>query len=296
MAIPEPQLDTWSKQGSVTQSKTTYDTVRTVLDAADAPYHDRNYRIFLQGSYGNDTNIYADSDVDVVISLDSTFYHGITEMTEADQARYNAERTPASYGYDEFKAEVVTQLTKRFGAKVKPGKKAIFVESDGNRRDADVLAAAQYRRYLRYQSAYDNRYEEGIVFWTSDHQQIVNYPKQHSTNCTTKHQATSGWFKPVVRVLKNMRNRMVTDGYLREGVAPSYFLEGMLYNVPNGSFGTNYATTFANAINWLSKCDKGKLECANGQYMLLHPSSPVTWREENFEAYLAAATKYWNDW
>ena len=32
MAIPEAQLDTWSKQGSVTQSQATYATVRNCLE------------------------------------------------------------------------------------------------------------------------------------------------------------------------------------------------------------------------------------------------------------------------
>jgi hypothetical protein len=32
MAIPEAQLDTWSKQGSVTQSKNTYATLAPAFD------------------------------------------------------------------------------------------------------------------------------------------------------------------------------------------------------------------------------------------------------------------------
>jgi hypothetical protein len=42
MAIPEEQLDTWAKQGSVTQSKNTCDAIRNVLEGADAPYDDKN--------------------------------------------------------------------------------------------------------------------------------------------------------------------------------------------------------------------------------------------------------------
>lgn len=32
-----------------------------------------NFKVFLQGSYGNDTNIYAESDVDIAIRLDNCF-------------------------------------------------------------------------------------------------------------------------------------------------------------------------------------------------------------------------------
>jgi hypothetical protein len=49
---------------------------------ATAPYAGKSYSIFLQGSYGNDTNIYADSDVDVVMRLASTFYHDLDDLSE----------------------------------------------------------------------------------------------------------------------------------------------------------------------------------------------------------------------
>ena len=41
---------------------------------------------------------------------------------------------------------------------------------------------------------------------------------------------------------------MIERGELAEGVAPSYYLEGMLYNVPADKFGTSYQDTFTNAI------------------------------------------------
>ena len=57
MAIPESQLETWAHQGSVSQSSTTYNTIKNVLEADDTPYAGKSYSVFLQGSYGNDTNI-----------------------------------------------------------------------------------------------------------------------------------------------------------------------------------------------------------------------------------------------
>lgn len=296
MAIPEAQLDTWSHQGSVTQSSDTYARLKGVLEANTAPYAGRNYVSFLQGSYGNDTNIWADSDVDVVMRLDSTFYRDIDALPEDDKARYKAAFSDAEYGYNDFKRDVVAQLRDAFGDAVQPGNKAIFVRGNGQRRDADVLVASQYRKYIRFRSHADQSYVEGICFWDSGGNKIVNYPKQHSLNCTAKHQGTSQWYKPTVRILKNLRNHMITDGALADGIAPSYFLEGMLYNVPNGTFGTSYRSTVADSLNWLLKADRDSLVCANEQYRLLHPTSRVTWRAEQFEAYLSSTIKYWNEW
>jgi hypothetical protein len=296
MAIPEAQLDTWSKQGSVTQSQKTYATVRECLEAADAPYAKRSTSIFLQGSYGNDTNIYADSDVDVVIVTDSVFYHSTDDLSPADKAAIQAVfKGGGGYTYDQFKTDVLAQLYKKFGNAVKPGKKALFIKGDGNRRDADVLPAVEFRRYTRFRTLQDNEYYEGITFWTIDGVQIINYPKHHSANVTAKHQATASWFKPAVRIFKNMRNAMVAKGYLAEGIAPSYFLEGMLYNVPTNLFGRSYEDTCVNAINWLAKCDRDKLVCANERYYLLRSNSPVCWSPQDFETYLTAAIKFWKE-
>jgi hypothetical protein len=295
LAISESQLDTWSKQGAVQSSAATYETVRLALAAPGAPYATRSYEIFLQGSYGNDTNIYADSDVDCVIATDSVYYHDLEKLSPSDKVAFEAARSPATYDYKDFKRDVIVQLTKRFASDVTVGNKAIAIAAHGNRRDADVVAAVQFRRYWSYKSVHNQNYTDGICFWTQGGTQIVNYPKQHKANATTKHQATNSWFKPCVRILKNMRNAMVDRGYLAAGVAPSYFLEGMLYNVPNDKFGGTWADTISQAINWLLACDQAKLVCANEQYFLCHPTSSVTWRTEQLKAYLDAVVAYWND-
>jgi hypothetical protein len=297
MSITESQLEIWAKQGSITQSQQTYATVRNCLEADDAPYCDKSFSIFLQGSYGNDTNIFADSDVDVVITTSSIYYYDDSELPDDQKAAFHAALgSGGGYTYDKFKADVTMQLTRKFGASVKPSRRAIFVESSGARRDADVLAAVQHRRYTKYNNIHDNQYYEGICFWTTDGTKIINYPKYHSENCTTKHQGANSWFKPCVRILKNMRNSMIDSGYLAEGIAPSYFLEGMLYNVPNNQFGGTYLQTIANALNWIKDTDRSKLVCANERYMLLHPTSPVTWRADHLQTYITAAIKFWNDW
>ncbi len=57
MPISESQLETWSHQGSIQQSSATYQTVRSALLSDKAAYKDKAFEVFLQGCYGNDTNI-----------------------------------------------------------------------------------------------------------------------------------------------------------------------------------------------------------------------------------------------
>jgi hypothetical protein len=296
MGIPEAQLKTWSGLGSVAQSAQTYQTIRGVLKDSFSPYYDKLFTIFLQGSYGNDTNVYGDSDVDIVIRLDGTFYYDLTQLEQDAKASFESMYAGENYGLKQFKPEVLAWLTKRFGADVKAGKKAIFIKENGNRRDADVLVCGTIRRYQKGSSGTDHKYDEGICFFLSDGTRIINFPVQHAENCTTKHQATNGWFKPMARVFKNMRNRMIQDGYLEDDVAPSYFLEGMLWNVPNEKFGTSYVSSWINAFNWLIEADETKLACANDLFWLIRENSHNCWSSANFKTFLSAASKYWDEW
>jgi hypothetical protein len=293
MAIPESQLTTWSAQGSVKQSRDTYASGKGVLEDKKAPYSARLYESFLQGSYGNDTNVYSDSDVDVVMRLDSVFYYDLSRMTESERTAYEKNFGDGQYSVGQFKTEVLGWLKKNYGESVKSGEKALFIPGSGNRRDTDVLVCAQFRRYHKFAGPNDQKYDEGICFFLPDNTRIENFPKQHSTNCTEKHKATNQWFKPTVRMFKNMRNRMIERGELGEGIAPSYFLEGMLYNIPADKFGGTYQDTFTNCYNWIVQADSTKLVCANYMHWLVRNNEQTSWSVANFNTYLAAAKKHW---
>jgi len=249
MAIPESQLETWSGQGAIDQSKSTYASIRSTLLDPRAAYAGKSFEVFLQGSYCNDTNIYSESDVDVVIRLDSIMRSDLTALPPEQQQAYHQTYGKADYTFAEFKSAVVQHLTDAYGASVMPGNKAVKIKANGSRRNADTVICFQYRRYIRFISEDDQEYVLGVILRSQSSGEIINYPKRHSENCTTKHQSTHSYFKPMVRILKNMRSRLVNEGTIPAGSAPSYYLEGLLYNVPNGNFGGSYGDTLVNAIN-----------------------------------------------
>lgn len=293
MPIAESQLETWSHQGSVTQSANTYQSIKRVLLDPSAPYASRSFEVFLQGSYGNETNIYADSDVDIIMCLSSTYYENIDALSPDDKLRRDADWTPATYDLSDFKREVTAWLANNFDTGVNPSGKAILVPGNGGRRDADVLSCAEFRRYRAYSRPFSVDYEKGICFWPPGKALIDNYPKQHAANLTDKHQRTGGWVKPVVRIFKNWRNAMVRDGFLAAGVAPSYFLEGMLWNVPDQLFGRSWQDCCANALAWLRAADRSELSCANDLHWLVREGPSTCWSPSAFEAFLYAAERHW---
>jgi len=298
VAIPESQLETWSHQGSIAQSRDTYQTIRTALQDSRAAYADKSFNVFLQGSYGNDTNIYAESDVDTVIRLDSIMRSDLSVLPSEQQAAYHQAFAQATYTFSEFKAGVTTRLSNAFGAgNVTPGNKAIAIKASGARRSADVVVCYQYRRYIRFLSVNNQEYVPGVIFPSTSSGEIINYPKSHSDNCTTKHQSTNSWFKPMVRIVKNMRSRLVNDGVIAKDVAPSYYIEGLLYNVPNVNFVADQAQAVYNVLYWLATTvDRTNFVCANERYYLLRDNDPVCWPIANGPAFINAVVNLWDGW
>ncbi len=129
-----------------------------------------------------------------------------------------------------------------------------------------------------------------------DGTRVVNFPELHSANCTSKNTDTGTYFKDTVRIFKNIRNHLIDKKKIPEGIAPSYYIEGLLYNAPNPYFGTNYATTFYNVFQWLWNIDRGTLTCAHGLDPLIGEGSPTAWPAQNCTDYLMAVAACWNDW
>ena len=242
MRIPESQLETWSHQGAVTTAKATHESIRNALDTYEWP-NGVNFEVYLQGSYKNNTNIRGDMDVDVVVQLNSAFYSNFSE----EQKRYLG-LIPESYGWSDFRADVLSALKDYYDSgMIAEGNKSIKVKSTGGCLPADVVVCTQYRKYRSLNS---RDYVEGMTFWTRNkNRQVINYPKLHYENGVSKHQKTSGWYKKSVRMFKNIRNYIKENNYIPNNLAPSYFLECLLYNMPNENFGINFQNTFCSVVN-----------------------------------------------
>jgi len=297
MAIPEAQLETWSHQGAVPTSKDTYATIRRALEDPKARYANKQFEIFLQGSYGNDTNIYAESDVDIVTCCSDTYYRDVSELPPVQSAAQQSSWSPATYEYADFKSAVFDALSAAFGKSVSLGNNSIKIAASGSRRSADVIPAFEFRRYYRYISEYDCDFHKGITFFRRDGAQIDNFPKHHSENLTRTHQSSANRLKPTIRIFKNIRSVLVERGALQAGDAPSYFIEGLIYNAPTDVFKHSKFDTVLGILQWLCQTtDRTNFLCANDRYFLLRDSSPLCWPAANCDKFIGAAIDLWNNW
>src|SRR5262249_9797062 len=146
MAVSEAQLETWSNQGKTGQFTATYQSIRGNLLDQSAPYPIADVAVHLQGSYGNDTNVWADSDVDIVLCHTGAFYYDISRMTQDEQNAFTGTFSAnAAYGYTDFKKDADAYVKGLYN-NVVGGKKALHIPGNQNRRDADVLVCQEFRR------------------------------------------------------------------------------------------------------------------------------------------------------
>jgi len=295
MAISEDQLESWSHLGQTGQFTATYQTIKAVLDDSRAPYANQQADSFLQGSYKNETNVHGDSDVDIVLRTKAVYYSDTERLKPDEKTNFDKGWSRATYQLSDFKNEVVDWLRLHYGNAVVVGPKAITIAGNGSRRDADVLVCAEFHRYYSFQNEYDPNVVKGICFFLPDGTRIENFPEQHHDNATSKYRDTQRLFKPTVRVYKNLRNRLIEERRLADGVAPSYFLEGMLYNVPPDRFGGSHTANFLDTLNWICAAERAKFVCANEQYYLLWENNPVTWTAARCNTFLNAAVKYYDE-
>lgn len=135
-----------------------------------------------------------------------------------------------------------------------------------------------------------------MTFWTkNENRQIINYPISHYDNGVTKNKNTSNWYKPTVRMFKNIRNYLIENESLSKENAPSYFLECLIYNAPDGNFGNSYQDTFCNIVNWINDANLNDFICQNEQIDLFGPT-PEQWSIDEAESFIEKLISLWNDW
>lgn len=296
MGIPKSQLETWSNQGATVTSQKTHESIRKALKRYEWPTGVK-YDVYLQGSYRNATNIRGDSDVDIVVELTSSFRHDLSKLSSEERNKFTTDHSNATYWLKHFKADVQQALCDYYGSSmISIGNKSIKLSEESNRLAADVVACIQYRTYRSYCSMSNPDYAEGITFYTQrEHRQIVNYPKIHYEKGAAKNSQVGMRYKPTVRMFKNARIRLINDRILLPSVAPSYFVECLLYNAPSDIIVTNLQDTFYNILEYLNKAKLQSFVCQNEQTYLFG-ESPEQWSIANAKQFINGLVSLWNNW
>jgi len=98
-------------------------------------------------------------------------------------------------------------------------------------------------------------------------------------------------------MFKNARNYAIDKRLLNEKSCPSYFLECMLYNVPNSAYHGNESEIFYNVLNSLlnnivpcqSMLKQNGIQC-------LFDNATSSWNKNDANKSVDAIVSVWNNW
>jgi hypothetical protein len=89
---------------------------------------------------------------------------------------------------------------------------------------------------------------------------------------------------------------MVERSIIKTGTAPSYFIEGLLSNVPPDKFAGTYQQSVESVWNWINTCDHASLKCANGIHPLSADNSATSWPVQGYIDFLKGVRTLWSQW
>lgn len=292
--------ESWLKNAtgpaSATEQQDAERTERRIREAIDAhPQLSGNVRVFLKGSYKNNTNVRRDSDVDIAVEWKTWQY--VTKSNEAAPLTWeqlSVTTTDLGPTPAEYRGWVEQALTNAFGyAAVSAGNKAITVSRNNTTLDADVVPCF---RLLRYDKRGGTPHQ-GIRLYPRTGSSVENWPQQHCDNGVAKNNHTSRRYKQIIRAIKRLENEMVATGRLAKPVH-GYFVECLLYNLPDTTFTLDSyldTTKFVLASIW-DEIDKGRHDDwveVNGLKWLWR--SGQTWTAEEASAFALTAWHYLKD-
>lgn len=197
----------------------------------------RHIKLFVQGSYANNTNVRTQSDVDIAVVQEDVFhthYRSNSTYPQSD-ADYRFSTVPASN--KTFKDEVQECLEYKFGTDVERKNMSIKIHGNTYRKDADTVPSRRYRDYSGDYRKDVTNYVGGIVIMPDDNSGlIINYPEQHIYNGRQKNISTHHHYKKMVRIMKKMRYLMEDYGYKEADKINSFALESLLWNIPDSYY------------------------------------------------------------
>ena len=280
MPIPERTLSRWSHHQAGTAFKQAHIPIRDALAEYDWP-SEVKFQVFLQGSYKNDTNLGGDSDVDVVVRLASRLRPRVADLSGKELQNDGSQKV-ALQRWESFRDHALKAMRARFGNAVRTGRKTLKLPKGELPADADLVVTLSYR--------------EGIAFYLPGQKRwVLSFPEQHHSQGSKKENATSNRFKRTVRMCKAARKRLVERKVLTKDDAPSYFIECLLYNVPNGLFVERLVPTYTGIVDWLRNAKLKDFQCQNGRVELFGPGREQ-WSQKKARAFVRALQELWDTW
>ena len=297
----EPDYSRWARPPNETEDRRCENAIKAIRKAIKQSdkLKNRSLTVFVQGSYRNRVNVRQDSDIDVGVLCNDSFFYELPEGTTEEALGISV---PADYQYAQFKNELVEAMVAYFGHEsVRRGNKAIDVRENAHDVDADVAPFFEHRHHL-----IDGKCRFGAALSPDNGPLILNYPERlldswpqtplHYENGVWKNKKSHRSYKGVVRILKTIRSKMDEASIPAANPIPGFLIECMVWNAPIECFrGKSWTARVDSVILYLRLCTKDEEQCmfwteVNAIKRLFESTQP--WTRSQAHAFINAVQDY----
>ena len=240
-----------------------------------------NMEIYVHGSYGSNLNIFFPSNLELVVELKKTYEYDPLAISESGyriRDNYFVE-LEIGYGPQQFRQELFEAIQEQIGGKCYESEKTIVMLSHKHLKHNVEITPCFSFRYINEDQ--DISYHGVALFDAGVGANIITFPKLHAFNGHGKDLACDGNYKPIVRMFKTLN--MIGEREFDFPLTRGYFIQCLLYNVPNSMFVVNDLLTkdimeedkgfglhqvFLKVINYLTNCNMESFRCQNEVWQL----------------------------
>lgn len=233
------QVSKGVSQSTIDEISAFHENIRSLLE--------QRYDTSLQGSYANDTAISDINDVDIL-------------AIEKPISNYLPSIGVTNSHFVEIKS--ILETNQNYRGMITVGHKCLTLSLAT--KSADIVPAVKL--FL----GNTNQFGEPFIIA----QGINNYPKTHLAYGQAKNQRTNNNYKKIVRMLKNY----VNNWNIKE-IAPSFYIESLVYSYSDNSFSNDLPLTLANILNHMvgSSFDYNFSTVAGDKHVISHTEwSPLS--------------------
>jgi hypothetical protein len=263
--------------------------------AAVCPFFSANdVNIYMQGSYATETNIAFQSKIEVAVEVKKTNEFDPSKMKAKDFEIFDNFYITYNYEFDvkKFRENLISAIEAEIKHKVKKGEVNFLVKAFGSlQHDIDIYPCFSYK----YFGADGSKIDCKLVYNTEIDENYLMFINLHSQNAVLKNKLTDGRYKEIVRMIKTVVSiSKREDHYIR--YTRGYFIECLLYNVPNEMYMTadnEILSAFLKVLNWLNFADFDDFICQNGIWSLWGGADGF-WDEEAAKMFISELIAYFN--
>lgn len=270
-----------------------------------------NIDIYFHGSYANKSNIYFPSNLEIMVEITTAKRFSPEEVSLENNYFVDV---PIEFGPKEFRLLLTQVLREMMGDRLVEQPKFLrLTDLENIKHNIDITPCISFYHYEKGAKKKDAdilRHKGVLVYDTSIDRNIVTFPRIHAQKGFDKDQETRGNFKRFVRVFKTLHSLNINEfSFASPSIASGYFIECLLYNVPNYLFydartNVNVAKgsapkpesmneIFNKIMNYLVNADMNDFICQNGIWNLFGTAAEF-WSTKRAEAFLGSIIRLYS--